>query len=137
MTSKAQAVIIPSLSLRFKDVFISAGLFNTTKFDFQKSTAVINLGPPAGVTVDTTTVSAKRTEQDANIGYFIFRSVALTAGYKQISQKYHTIDSTPGFQDLVPRFGNKIHGPDLRHRGERTDRKGQGSGCMTISAMGS
>jgi hypothetical protein len=111
MTSKAQAVIIPSLSMRFKDVFISAGYFNTTKFDFQKSTAVVNFGPPAGFTLDTTTVSAKRTEQDANIGYFIFRSVALTAGYKQISQKYHTIDSSPGLQDLVLDSETKYTGP--------------------------
>lgn len=112
-TSKAQPVLIPSLAMRFKDLVISGGYFTTTKFDFQKFTTVVDFGPPTGFTVDTTTATAKRTESDVNLGYVIYRSIALSVGYKQISQKYHTVDSSPGLQDFVFDSETKYAGPTI------------------------
>jgi hypothetical protein len=112
-TAKAQPVLIPTLAIKYKDVFISGGYFNTTKFDFQKFSEIVNFGPPTGFAVETTTGSAKRTEKDLNIGLSIYRSIAVSLGYKEISQKYHTTFSVPGFNDFTSDSETKYTGPTI------------------------
>jgi len=112
-TATAEPVLIPALGIKYKDFFLSGSYFNTTKFEFQEFSNIENFGPPTGFAVTTSKVSADRTESDVNAGFYIFRSVALSLGYKQVSQKYHTTYTVPGIVDFTDDSETTIKGPTL------------------------
>jgi hypothetical protein len=112
-SAPAEPVLIPALGIKYRDFFVSGSYFNATKFDFQKFSSIENYGPPTGFAVTTTKVTAERGESDLNAGFYIFRSVALSLGYKQISQKYHSLYTTPGLADFESDSETTIKGPTI------------------------
>lgn len=65
--------LIPSLTVKYKDYFMSGSYFNATNYNFSP------------------TISAKRTETDINVGWYFVPQVAATLGYKQVLQDYTTV----------------------------------------------
>lgn len=79
--------VIPQASVRYRDFLVSASyLVNTT---YNLSGAV---DPESGQSLP---VSAERKEFDANFGYYVLPSVAVTVGYKQINQTFGPSSSAP------------------------------------------
>lgn len=99
-TSGNEFAHIPNASIKYKDFFISGSYFPEISYDFPKFSYIANYpAAPAGVGTITETVSgsAKRSEWDAQIGYFILSSpIAVTLGYKNVTQKYTTTYTSPG-----------------------------------------
>jgi hypothetical protein len=81
-TTKATVALIPTGSIRYRDVFVSAGYFATTNYDFPKFTEAVG-----GATVETT-ATAERTELDVNFGWYFIPRAAVTLGYKQVKQDF-------------------------------------------------
>jgi len=90
MTSATRLGPIPVLSFRYNNFFVSGSYYIETDFTFPRHSfgTVFELTDGklnAEVTKD---ISAKRTEWDISVGYYISRYLALTAGYKEIEQDF-------------------------------------------------
>lgn len=76
----ANAVALnPSVTVKYKNVFVSAGVMPKTNYDVPIST-------------NGTTTPASRREMDVSAGYYVHPQVAVTLGYKQITQTWGTTD---------------------------------------------
>lgn len=113
-TSDTQFAHIPSASIKYKDFFISGSYFTETSYNFPKFSYIANYPPPTavppgvGTITETTSMSAKRSEWDAQIGYFISSSpIAVTLGYKNVTQKYTTTLTSPGIVYTPPTTESK------------------------------
>ena len=82
LTSAEKYSLIPSLAVRYKDVFVSGGYFTKTSYSF----------PEISVAGTRSSLKADRTEADVNVGWFPFSHVgaALTVGYKTVKEEYET-----------------------------------------------
>jgi len=106
-TSGTQIAHIPTASIKYKDFFISGSYFPETNYDFPKFSYIVN-SPTVGTITETASMSAKRSEWDAQIGYFILSSpIAVTLGYKNVTQKYTTTYTSPGIIYTPPTTESK------------------------------
>jgi hypothetical protein len=88
VTSSQTLAQIPAATVQFGSIFLTGGYFFSEKYAFPSFTDVLNVGgTPYVATIKST---ATRTELDASIGFSFSRSLALTAGYKRVTQNYHT-----------------------------------------------
>lgn len=106
MNSDSVIASIPSISLKYKNFYISGGYFLNQQYTFQKFTDITN---------SQIQYKAERKEFDASIGYNVWRTVSLFVGYKEVLQifsKYtnnaQTAISTDAFTS-----SNKYWGPIL------------------------
>lgn len=76
---------IPSLSLRYKNLFVSTSLMFTPDYFFRRFTTADGVNHK---------FKASRMEVDVNAGYFIHPWIALTAGYKGVLQDYDQREPT-------------------------------------------
>lgn len=65
----------PSVTVKYKNVFVSAGVMPKTNYDVPSS-------------LNGTTTPASRREMDVSVGYYVHPQVAVTLGYKQITQTW-------------------------------------------------
>jgi hypothetical protein len=87
--SDPNVAFIPSISLKIKDFFISTSYLGAPEYSFPEytDTIVLRSGPTYSVyTLDHKT-TATRTESDTNIGWYVSRNLALTLGYKIVTQE--------------------------------------------------
>jgi hypothetical protein len=83
---------IGSLSVKYKDFFLSGSVMASGRYNFPEYTDAIaipslNNANPA-FTVHRV-INATRQENDLNAGYYITPNVALTVGYKRVEQIFH------------------------------------------------
>jgi hypothetical protein len=87
-TSGQEWSTIPSLTLKYKDWFISGSQFMKTSYNFPAQTS-LGFAPAAAVaTPNTQTLRADRKETDVNLGWYFVPQVAVTIGWKEIKQTY-------------------------------------------------
>lgn len=67
----------PSLTVKYKDFFVSGGVMNKTNYSISN-------------TAGGAATPASRKESDLSVGYYVLPQVALTLGYKQITQTWGT-----------------------------------------------
>ncbi len=77
-TAKATA-INPSVTIKYKDFFVSGGFMPKKTYDVPSS-------------LNGVTTQASRKEMDLSVGYYVHPQLALTLGYKQITQTWGTVD---------------------------------------------
>ena len=75
--SETKLSAIPFASLRYKDFFGSVSVMTRTRY------SLLDTATPGGFEI-----SASRKEVDVNTGYFVLPGLALTAGFKQLTQVY-------------------------------------------------
>ena len=100
------AASMPSFSLKYKKFFVSTGFLFTPDYDFFKYTDRLSLGTGATTASDFEfTYTGSRKETDFNAGFYVHPAIALTIGYKGVTQDYNLkIRSVDGA--LVPTSPN-------------------------------
>ena len=92
-TSNSEPSVIPSLTARYKDFFFSGSYLSQTDYDFNEQSTITDfLDPTDNINKAITTkykLSGSRKEWDVTLGYQILPYLAVTAGYKEIQQKFH------------------------------------------------
>lgn len=114
VTTDSKFVPIPVLAVKYGNVFISGSYYTKTNFTFNKFNYRATY-TTTGTIVETLAASADRSEWDANIGYYIHPSVALSVGYKNITQDYSQTVSSPGITYTQPtsKSTTEIKGPTV------------------------
>ncbi len=84
----------PSLTLKYGNAFISGGYMASTTYNVPDTNSAV-------------TSTAKRKENDISIGYYIHPQVAVTLGYKQITQSWGALE----FVWKVPAVGVSVASP--------------------------
>jgi len=89
---------IPTASIKFKDFFITGSYFSQSNYHW-KTTAITpaGLGSLPGGTILNLDTDGGRREYDISAGYFLHPNIAVSAGYKDILQKFNTngtVDNT-------------------------------------------
>lgn len=79
--------VIPQASVRYGNFLGSASYLVDTTYTLSGA-----IDPESGESLP---VAAKRKEFDANVGYYVLPSVAVTVGYKQINQTFGPSSSSP------------------------------------------
>ncbi|GFO56738.1 hypothetical protein GMSM_37450 [Geomonas sp. Red276] len=77
-SSNTKVLNIPVVSLKYQNAFVSGSFIPETEFKFTDFT-------------DGSTFNGKRSEWDAQVGYFLWSPVAVTVGYKSITQKFGSL----------------------------------------------
>jgi len=93
-TSKSKLAVIPSVTVKYKDYFASAGYFTKTSYNFPSYTESV------GGAIVQTSPSAERQEFDLNFGWYFVPRVALTVGYKRVRQDITTSTTGVGFNGV-------------------------------------
>jgi len=94
VTSDLTFAQIPAATILYKNIFFTGGYFFSQTYTFPNFTDVLNVGgTPFTATIKST---ATRREIDANVGYALGSSLALSVGYKRVTQNYHTELTAPG-----------------------------------------
>ncbi|MBI4378586.1 MAG: hypothetical protein HY578_05750 [Nitrospinae bacterium] len=114
VTTDSKFVAIPVLAVKYGNVFISGSYYAKTNFTFNKFNYRATYST-VGTITETLESSADRSEWDANIGYYIHPSVALSVGYKNITQDYTQTVSSPGITYSQPTTTSttEIRGPTV------------------------
>ena len=87
---------IPTLNLRYKNFFISGSYFPETDYSFEIQD-VLGLSSK---------FYARRSEWDINFGYYIFPSLIVTAGYKNINRDFGiNVNDNNGLIQSFPNVG--------------------------------
>jgi len=92
--SETETTWIPVLSFKYKNLFVSGSFFpkKDYSFDEQAIELPINLfdGIPdeLGKISVPISISGERSEWDINLGYYLFPTLAVTAGYKRIKRQF-------------------------------------------------
>lgn len=84
-----KVVVMPVVGVRYGDVFGSASAFTSTRFAFDNGS------------------NARRSEFDANAGYSVMPNLALTLGYKSVSQT----DGSQRYRPRGPVLGASANAP--------------------------
>jgi hypothetical protein len=82
---------IPNMSLRYKNVFISGSKYSSGEIEFPRITDVYDFDGYGGGTsgdIYNLEYKAERDELDVNLGAYVYRSLALTVGWKEVNQTY-------------------------------------------------
>lgn len=118
-TSDPYFAAIPNLTLRVKRVFLSGSLMSSPDITFPKWTDTIKIsGTPYTLVQE---YSAKRKEVDANLGYYlVYPSVAVTAGYKGITQEFRVKSSGTGLISTDTESDTEMSGPTFGISGSAT-----------------
>ncbi|MDE2140910.1 MAG: hypothetical protein KGJ84_00690 [Elusimicrobia bacterium] len=87
--------VIPNLAVRHKNLFVSGSFMVTPDYSFPLQTNYIGSG---GV-LDKATIKGSRQEIDMNVGYYIIPQVALTIGYKGVTEKFKVSSSVSGYSE--------------------------------------
>ena len=90
---------IPNVSLKYKSMFVSGSYLASGNYAFQPYTEVIATPQINGVAVgrlNTVNVTASRTEADVNLGYMFIPQLGVTVGYKNVTQKFTFVSTSPG-----------------------------------------
>jgi hypothetical protein len=87
--SDSNMAVIPSISLKIKDFFISTSYLGAPEYTFPtySDTILITSGPTTTAYTLNHKTTAKRTESDTNIGWYVSPNLALTVGYKIVTQE--------------------------------------------------
>ena len=87
--SDGNVAYIPSISLKIKDFFISTSYMGAPEYTFPTFTdrIIVTSGPTSTAYTLKHNITATRTESDTNIGWFVSRNLALTLGYKVVTQE--------------------------------------------------
>jgi hypothetical protein len=87
--SDANVAFIPSISLKIKDFFISTSYLGAPEYTFPEYTDVFVSSVSGTQTAYTKThkTTATRSESDTNIGWYVTPNLALTLGYKIVTQE--------------------------------------------------
>lgn len=114
---------IPNMSLRYKNAFISGSKYSSPEIEFPRWTDTFNFsGAPYTYNFD---YRAKRDETDLNLGVYFYRSLALTAGYKEVKQTYKVHGFGTGVVTFDDESTTKYRGPTIGLSGSAT--LGEGS----------
>ena len=134
--SDGNVAFIPSISLKIKDFFISTSYMGAPEYTFAEytDTIVLKSGPTYSVyTLDHKT-TATRTESDTNIGWFISKNLALTLGYKVVTQEITDKQSGAGLKAQTVISKPTYAGPTVGFIGSVP--VGQGVGLYGNLALG-
>jgi len=115
--SETEATLIPMVGLRYKNFLISGSYFPQTDYSFGAQTIDFpltspndggltyidsNLGAAVGVSGGASVkvpvpsaISAERSEWDINVGYYLHRSLLVSAGYKRVDRQFHLHGQLP------------------------------------------
>jgi hypothetical protein len=87
--SDPNVAFIPSISLKIKDFFISTSYLGAPEYTFPAYSDTLILTSSGTTTAYTLNheTTAKRTESDTNIGWYVTPNLALTLGYKIVTQE--------------------------------------------------
>ena len=87
--SDPNIAFIPSISLKIKDFFISTSYMGAAEYTFPEYSDTIVIGSAPTYTAYTLNhkTTAKRTESDTNIGWYVTPNLAFTLGYKVVTQE--------------------------------------------------
>ncbi len=98
--SAPNVAFIPSISLKIKDFFISTSYLGASDYTFPTYTDTIVLSSGGTTTAYTLkhNTTATRTESDTNIGWYVSRNLALTLGYKIVTQEITDKQSGTGLK---------------------------------------
>lgn len=111
------AASIPSVSLKYKRVFLSASALSTGDYDFPVYTDMISLTGGGGAsTLLEHRTTASRDEMDANLGVYVTPSLAFSVGYKGITQDFRMRERSLSGVATVPQdiqSKTKYSGPTL------------------------
>lgn len=85
--SDPNVAFIPSISLKIKDFFISTSYMGAGEYTFPEYSDTIVIGSAPTYTAYTLNhkTTAKRTESDTNIGWYVTPNLAFTLGYKVVT----------------------------------------------------
>ncbi|MFI5346981.1 MAG: hypothetical protein ACHQ51_11465 [Elusimicrobiota bacterium] len=86
---------IPNIALRHKNLFVSGSFMVTPDYSFPLQTNYIG----AGGVLDKATIKGNRQEIDMNVGYYIVPQIALTIGYKGVTEKFKVTSSVSGYSE--------------------------------------
>jgi len=95
LTEGPVAGVIPNLAFRYKQMFVSGSYMVTPDYTFPTQTNYVG---SSGV-LDTSNIKASRKEADLNFGYYVIPQVALTIGYKGITEKFKVTSSVNGYSE--------------------------------------
>jgi len=109
------AASIPNLSVRYKRLLLSGSYLTTGNYNFPfykdvcKGATCDPLNPNKAEVEFPTQWTAKRTEADVNLGFFLTQNFLLTAGYKNVTQTYTETFNTTTY----PSSKTKYNGPTI------------------------
>jgi hypothetical protein len=134
--SDANVAFIPSISVKIKDFFISTSYLGAPEYTFPEYTDTIVLtsgGTTTGYTLKHNT-TAKRTESDTNLGWYVTPNLALTVGYKIVSQEITDKQSGTGLISTTQVSKPTYQGPTIGFLGSVP--VGEGFGLYGNLALG-
>lgn len=100
--SDTELTPIPTASIKYKDFFISGSYFAETEYAWNYSTILqSSFGPLSGSKAQVHSDGSRR-EFDVAAGYFVHPNLALTAGYKDIRQKFTNISLSVNTTTSLP-----------------------------------
>lgn len=89
--------VLPSVSLKYKSFFVSGSYLTTPSYTFPSFTDRFSLdvgatggGGASDIQFD---YSAKRTEADVNLGFYVVPQLGFTVGYKGVRQRYNLTET--------------------------------------------
>jgi hypothetical protein len=115
--SETEATLIPMIGFRYKNFLISGSYFPQSEYSFGAQTIDFpltspndgrltyidsNLGAAVGVSGGASVkvpvpsaISAERSEWDINVGYYLHRSLLVSAGYKRVDRQFRLHGQLP------------------------------------------
>jgi hypothetical protein len=100
--SKTEIPIVPVISFRYKNFFVSGSYFPKTDYSFGEQFIDLPVEGSETKVLKELSGSAERSEWDINVGYYLLPSLVVTAGYKKINRDYRWVVS-PENADIVTR----------------------------------
>lgn len=91
LTEGPQLGYIPNLSFKYKQLLLAGSFMATSDYKFPQESFYNAAG-----TLYTLNVKGTRQEADFNLGFYVHPSVALTMGYKGITEKFTVVNSISG-----------------------------------------
>lgn len=108
VSGDAEVILIPALTVQYRNVFLSGSYFESPEYSFHPYTD----RDSAGVEL-TTNAAAKRKETEVSIGYRFDSKISAVAGWKEVQQDF----SVDVFQGPTPfstsRYSVRYSGPYL------------------------
>jgi len=91
-TSNSEVSVVPNLTLRYQDWFVSGSYLAETEYRFARQSDLFDIRGSAA-TLDYQ-LSGTRREWDVTLGYQFLPYAAITMGYKEIQQRFRTDQCT-------------------------------------------
>jgi len=116
--SETELTSMPTLHLRYKNVYLIANYFSETKYTFGRQRIDALYTAPTGLTLGNEPLpessplsikrtveyvpSAERSEWDISLGYYVNSYLGVTVGYKQINRNYDYEINKPAINTIDP-----------------------------------